>query len=156
MMRLPALAPEEIACLRGLQPGAPAHVFASRLQQRLFAALGVRVSVRGALCDEVRTAPGEEPVIVVDAELASAWLGLRMGGKAPGARLWMKDAALADPFRAVIRRALAESVVNAGEAEWPQAMRLCLDLGGQTGNTDIFWNSAHAMDWARRILRERA
>lgn len=155
-MQLPALAPEERACLRALQPGAPVHVFARRLQQRLLAALGVRVSVRGALCDEVRTTPGEEPVIVVDAELASAWLDLRMGGKAPGARLPMKDAALADPFRAVIRRTLAESVVNAGKAEWPQATRLCLDLGGQTGNTDIFWNSAHAMDWARRILRERA
>lgn len=156
MMLLPALTPEEQACLQALQPDEQLQMFAARLRQRLIASLGAPASVSAGVCGEPRAMPaGDEPVIAIDTDLAAAWLDLRMGGQGGAAGRQMKDSRLADPFKTLIRRALAESVVNAGLADWPHAMQLRLDMGGQTGKADIFWNSAHAMDWARRVIREK-
>lgn len=157
MMRLPALESHELAYLRNPQSAVPVLSFAGRLRQRLIASLGVSVGV-----DDVPVAgaqdylPGGEPSIAVQPELASAWLVLRLGGKPAGGERAIKDASLADPFKALVRRTLAETVVNAGEAAWPARIRLCVSLGGKGGNVDIAWNSAHARVWARRTIREKS
>lgn len=156
MMQLPALSPEERTWLLSVPSGAQLPAFAARLRQRLVASLGAPARI-SANAGNVAQAPpaGDEPVIVIDSDLASAWLDLRMGGRGNGTARSMKDSSLIDPFRALIRRALAESVVNAGPADWPQFMQLYMQLGGGMGEAEVFWNSAHAMDWARKILGER-
>lgn len=58
-------------------------------------------------------------------------------------------------MRRLIRRTLAESVVNAGEPVWPDVLRLRLVLGGREGMIEIVWNGAAAMRWASRTLREK-
>lgn len=159
MMRLPALDPRERAYLQALQPSTPVRAFANRLRQRLLASLRAAVEVGEAPCDSLRDQAihaGNEPVILIEAELAAAWLALRLGGKTGSMGGLIKDDTLVAPFRTLIRRTLAESVVNAGKADWPQAMRLRIALGGRTGSVDIFWNSAHALAWAHRTIREKA
>lgn len=156
-MLLPALAPHERACLLGSQPDGPVRVLAVRLQKRLLASLGTPVGIGELPAVEVQGVPaGDEPVIAIQPELAAAWLAMRLGGKSATAGLPLKDASLSEPFKALIRRALAESVVNAGAAAWPRLVRLQVFMGGQQGGVDIVWNSAHAMAWARRVIREKA
>ena len=159
MMRLPALDPHERAYLQALQPSTPVRVFACRLRQRLLASLGAAVEVGETPCDPMRDQAmhaGSEPAILIEPELAAAWLALRLGGKAGCTGGLIRDDDLTAPFRLLIRRTLAESVVNAGKADWPQAMRLRIAMGGRMGAIDIFWNSANAMAWAHRTIREKA
>ncbi len=156
-MQLPALDPQERAWLQALLPNGAARSFASRLRQRLLASLGVPVSVSESPGVEAQGAPaGNEPMIAIEPELAAAWLALRLGGRPGTGGLALKDDTLAMPFKALIHRALAEAVVNSGEAAWPQAMRFSVAMGGRQGMVEIFWNGAHAMAWARRTVREKA
>jgi hypothetical protein len=157
MLQLPALDPEERACLQALQTGGVLHELAERLRQRLVAALGVAVSVCGIPDKPAQRLPGDpEPVIMIAPELTAAWLSVRFGGKPEASGLPFREAALAAPFQALVRRALAETVINLGEAVWPQAMRYSVNLGPQQGVVEIFWNSERAAQWAHRVLRERA
>lgn len=158
MMRLPALDPRERAHLQALQPSTPVRAFACRLRQRLLVSLGAAVEVGETPCDSARDQAmhGNEPAIRIEPELAAAWLALRLGAKTGALGGLIKDDTLAAPFRILVRRTLAESVINAGTVDWPQAMRLRIAMGGRTGSVDIFWNSAHAMAWAHRTIREKA
>jgi hypothetical protein len=156
MLQLPALDPEERACLQSLLPGSPLAALAERLRKRLIASLGVAVTVwESPSTAAPETISGDEPLIRIEPELAAAWLAVRLGGKCGTAGLQIRDASLAEPFRMLIGRALAETVINLGKASWPQAMRLRVAIGRQQGVVDIFWNSEHAMPWARRAIRER-
>ncbi len=156
-MRLPALDPRERAYLQALSPNSAVRSFASRLRQRLLASLGVPAEVSEAQGGgaQVGTA-GEEPMIAIEPGLAAAWLALRLGGRPGTHERALKDASLSDPLRALVGRALAEAVINSGEAVWPQSMRLHVALGGRQGIIEIFWNGAQAMGWARRVVREKA
>ncbi len=157
MMPLPALDEAERAYLRAPQSDAAVEVFAARLRQRLVASLGVPASVSASECGGLdQSGSRAEPAIAIAPELAEAWLASRFGGR-PGA-VWVArmDEERLRPFTAAIRRALAESVVNAGAADWPHRMRLDVSLGGRHGRVEIFWDGAHAKDWARRALREKA
>lgn len=157
MMRLPALDARERACLQAPQSDAAAQAFAGRLRQRLVASLGVPASVSAAECGGLDEFDGgAEPAIAIAPELAEAWLVLRLGGRPDAARAVRMDEQLIRPFKAAIRRALAESVVNAGAAGWPQMMRLDVALGGRQGRVEIFWDGAHAGEWSRRTIREKA
>lgn len=156
MMQLPALDAEERAYLQSLLPDSALRAFARRLEQRLLASLGVAVSASIMPIHDRKQAVADEPAIAIAPELAAAWLNLRLGGGTVTGALPLKDATLAAPLKALIRRALAESAVNAGEAVWPQAMRLHLSMGGQRGEVEISWNSVLALDWARRAIREKA
>lgn len=157
MMQLPALSLEERACLQSGQPDSALPMLAERLRQRLVVSLGVAVSVNELPGGHARALPdGSEPMIEIDQELAGAWLAARLGGAA-NAKAWpVRDAALFAPLVALIRRALAEAVVNLGDAAWPQAMCLQVRIGPQPGAVEIFWNSERAMPWARRTIREKS
>ncbi len=156
MMRLPALDPRERACLQALQPGTPLRAFAHRLQQRLIASLAVPVDVREIPCEPAGKPAGDEPVIIIEPQIAAAWLALRLGGKPAASDGPIRDEALVAPFKRLVRRTLAESALNAGEAVWPQAMRLRIGMGGRQGPIDISWSGAQVADWARRVIREKA
>ena len=157
MLRLPRLEPEERAYLQGLGCEDVFQALANRLRQRLVAMLGARVSVRGSLGHPPESMPcSNEPVIRIEPDLALAWLAVRLGGKPGRQRLKPGDETLHEPFRLLVRRALAETVVNLGsEASWPRALRLDVAIGGQQGAVDIFWNSDHALAWAHRAIREK-
>jgi hypothetical protein len=156
MMQLPALSPEERAYLQSGQPDAALQALSQRLRRHLMVNLGTAVSV-GISQDS--PAPellgGDEPEVRIDHELAHAWLSVRFGGKPGGANSQVKNDVLIDPFRMLIRRALAETVTNFDEAAWPAAMRLLIKIGPQQGLVEIFWNSQRAASWARRVIRER-
>lgn len=155
MLQLPALEPDERAYLQGLQNNGSLQALASRLRQRLVAALGSAVSVSaspGNISED--TLNGEEPEIRIDRELADAWLAVRFGGKPGTPGGWPAAAALLEPFKSLIRQSLAETVVNLGaDAAWPPVLGLQVAIGGQQGTVEIFWNGAHALPWARRAIR---
>jgi len=156
MMQLPALSPEERAYLQAGLPNNALPALAERLRQRLVVSLGTAVSVSEGPGSTAHAVPnGKEPVIEIEPELAAAWLAVRYGGKPGTASLQVKDDALINPFRALIRRALAETVINLGDAAWPQAVRLQVSIGQQQGAVEIFWNSEQALPWARRAIREK-
>lgn len=156
MMQLPALNPEERAYLQSALPNNPLQALSERLRRHLTVSLGEAVS---ASASQVGAAPdqldSDEPVIRVDHVLALAWLSVRFGGKPHTVSSRVKEGALIDPFRMLIRRALAETVINNDHAAWPVAMRLQINIGQQQGNVEIFWNSARAMPWAHRAIREK-
>jgi hypothetical protein len=157
MLRLPRLEPEERAYLHGLGSEDVFQALAKRLRQRLVATLGAQVAVRGSLADLPEPMlGGNEPVIRIEPDLALAWLAVRLGGKPGRQRLKLGDETLHEPFRLMVRRALAETVVNLGaEAYWPRALGLDVTIGGQQGAVEIFWNSEHALAWAHRAIREK-
>lgn len=157
MLRLPRLEPEERAYLQGLGSADVSQALANRLRQRLVATLGGQVAVRASLANlPASMLGGNEPVIRIEPDLALAWLAVRLGGKPGRQRLKPGDETLHEPFRLLVRRALAETVVNLGaEACWPRALRLEATIGGQQGAVDIFWNSDHALAWAHRAIREK-
>lgn len=157
MMQLPALDAEEKAFLLSLLPDSALQAFARRLEQRLLASLGMPAGVSISPAEAGQDPlVADEPVISIAPALAAAWLGLRLGGRKGTGAPPLKDAGLAAPFKALIRRALAESVVNAGAFDWPQAMRLYLSMGGQQGTVEIVWDSTRASGWAQRAIREKA
>lgn len=157
MMQLPALDAEERAYLLSLLPDSALQAFARRLEQRLLASLGMPASVSISPAGGGQDKPIEdEPVIMIAPELAAAWLNLRLGGRTGTGAAPLKDAGLVAPFRALIRRTLAETAVNAGVFDWPQAMRLDLSMDGQQGTVEIVWNSARAQSWAQRAIRGKA
>ena len=157
MMQLPALDPQERAYLQARLPDAPTHTFAFRLRQRLIANLGVPVEVIESTASVVQGLPDrDEPVIEIETGLAASWLNTRLGGRSGVTGAPLKDAMLIESFKRLIRRTLAESVFNSGALAWPQAMHLVVAMGGRQGAVDIFWNSAHAMAWARRTMGEKA
>lgn len=155
MMRLPRLTPDEQACLHALLPNPAVPAFAARLRQRLAASLGTAAEVRALPGDAAPAPPGGEPCIAIAPGLAAAWLALRLGGRPGQGDEPPRDARLLKPLRRLIRRTLAESVVNAGEPVWPDVLRLRLVLGGREGMIEIVWNGAAAMRWASRTLREK-
>lgn len=157
MMRLPGLEPHERAYLNTQQQNGPVPSFASRLQQRLTASVGVPVVVREAPVAGVADVPaGDEPAIAIQPELSAAWLALRLGGRPGKVCAALKDHSLAQTFKALIRRTLAESIFNAGESVWPNHMRLQMIMADTPGEVDIVWNSVHAWHWARRVIKEKA
>ena len=157
MLELPALDAEERAHLQSFLPNSVLQALANRLRQRLVAALGMKVNV----C-ELPVVPAQdlssasEPVIEIENELAAAWLAVRFGGKPGIASLQIGNSSLIEPFKGLIRRALAEAVINHGKTVWPQAIRLQVAIDGQQGVVEIFWDSERALPWARRAIRERA
>lgn len=154
MMLLPATSQDERAYLQGLQPGSPPQSLASRLRQRLVGTLGVQqVSVSGLPGGggPAGTACGE-PEIRIDNALATAWLGVRFGGDPGTTSFHFKDHVLVNPLQLLIRRTLAEVVINLGDGAWPAAIRLQVELCGHHGHAEIFWNSEQALSWARRTL----
>lgn len=157
MLKLPALETAERAYLQSLQKGGALPALANRLGQRLAAMLGPRVSVSAVpLGMPASGSSGDEPEIRIDAELGAAWLAARLGGKPGETAMQLGSDALCAPFQRLIRRVLAETAFNQGqEAAWPQALVLNVSIGGRRGNAEIFWNSAHAMAWARRAIREK-
>lgn len=157
MMQLPALSPEERACLQSGQPNSALQMLAERLRQRLVASLGVMVSINELPGGHAKALPGgSEPAIEIDQEFAGAWLAVRLGGAAKAGAWQVRDAALLAPLVALVRRALAETVINLGDAAWPQVMRLQVRIGPQQGAVEISWNSERAMPWARRTIREKS
>jgi hypothetical protein len=156
MMPLPALSPEERAYLQSAQPNSALQALAGRLRRHLMVGLGQAAAVGASPASQ---APGllrgSEPVIRISAELAAAWLSVRFGGKPGAESLQLRDDALVDPFRMLIRRALAETVINLVDAVWPPAIQMQVDIGAQQGVVEIFWNSERAVAWARRTIREK-
>jgi hypothetical protein len=154
MLQLPALESDELAYLQTLQASGGLQALASRLRQRFVAALGVAVSVSaspGTISGD--SLSGDEPEIRIDRALADAWLAVRFGGRPGTPSGQSADAALIGPFKWLIRRALAETVVNLGpDVAWSPALSLQVAIGGQQGTVEIFWNSAHALSWARRAI----
>jgi hypothetical protein len=157
MLKLPALETAERAYLESLQRGGALTALANRLGQRLVAMLGTRVSVSAVPFGmPAGGSSGDEPEIRIDAELRSAWLAVRFGGKPGETDTQLGSEALCAPFQRLLRRVLAETAVNLGpEAAWPQALVLNVSIGGRQGNAEIFWNSVHAMAWARHAIREK-
>lgn len=157
MMQLPALSPEERAYLQSAQPSSALQALAQRLRRHLVVSLGqaVTVDVSPGSLNSIHLS-GDEPVVRIDRELALSWLCVRFGGKPGTASLQLKDEALIDPFRTLIRRALAETVINlADTVSWPPVMRLHINIGPQQGTVEIFWNNERAVSWARRAIREK-
>lgn len=158
MIRLPELSPEERTYLQSMLPSNDLQALAERLRQGLIVNLGGAVSVSCLPCETVHALPeGNEPVIKIEKELAAAWLAIRYGGKA-GVKAWpIHDAGLFSPLTALVRRALAQTVVNLGEGvAWPQSLRLQVRIGPQQGIVEIYWNSDRAVFWAHRAIRENA
>lgn len=157
MMQLSALEPEERAYLQSLASNPALRALAARLRQRLVATLGVAAEV-DELPGSAGTSftSGSEPAIGIAPALAAAWLAVRLGGRPGMLVLQVKDDALVEPLRHLVRRALAETVINLGDTAWPQAVRLQVAIGPQRGEVEIFWNGGHAMAWARRVIREKA
>lgn len=156
MMQLPTLSPEEHAYLQSLLPNSALQALAERLRRHLLVSLGQAVSVSAS---PGSAAPdflgGDEPVVRIDRVLALAWLSVRFGGKPDAVSLRVKEGALIDPFRMLVRRAMAETVINHANAAWPAAVRLHVSIGQQQGDVEILWNSERAMSWARRAIREK-
>lgn len=158
MLQLPELDAEERASLRSMQPDSATQALASRLQQRLVAALGTAAMVT-VLQGKSGAQDWERngfPEIRLDDKLAAAWLGLRFGGSADSEGFRIGDSSLLRPLESLVRRALAESVINHGSDSWPQAMKLQITIGGSQGTVEILWNSAQALSWAQRAIRGKA
>lgn len=158
MMRLPELDPEERVYLRSVQPDSGLQALAERLRQGLIANLGMAVSVCLVPRGPVHALPeGDEPFIRIEQELVAAWLDIRYGGKA-GMKPWpVRDSGLHLPFTALVRRTLAQTVVNLGDGVvWPESMRLQVNIGFQQGMIDIYWNNVRATAWAHRAIRGNA
>ena len=158
MIRLPELTQEERAYLHAHQPAGDLQALAERVRQHIVARLGGKVSVSCMPGRNIHALPEiNEPVIEVDDKLAAVWLSVRYGGKAETKNWAVRDAALLSPFLSLIRRALAETVINMGKnASWPQSMCLQVSIGTQLGTLEIFWNSGQALSWARQAIREKA
>jgi hypothetical protein len=152
---LPAISQDERAYLQSLQPGSTLQALAGRLRQRLVGTLGVQQvcvsGLPGRGSPAGNTCSGE-PEIRIDNALATAWLGARFGGGPGNASLQFKDHVLVNPLQLLIRRTLAEVVINLGDDAWPAAIRLQVDLCGHRGHAEIFWNSGQALSWAGRTL----
>lgn len=158
MIRLQELTKEERAYLQACQPAGDLQALAERLRQHMVARLGGKISVSCLPGRSNHALPeNHEPVIEIDQNLAAVWIAVRYGGKAE-TKIWaVRDAALLSPLVSLIRRALAETVINLGEsASWPQSMCLQVSIGTQHGLLEIFWNSGQAMSWARQAIREKA
>lgn len=157
MLKLPALETAERAYLQSLQQGGALPALANRLGQRLVAMLGTRVSVYAVpLGMPASSLCGDEPEIRIDGELGTAWLAARLGGTPRETGTQFRSDAFCAPFQRLLRRVLAETAVNQGpEAAWPEALVLNVSIGGRQGKAEIFWNSAHALAWARRAIREK-
>ncbi len=158
MIQLDELAPEERTYLKSLLPGRNLQALAERMRQQLVARLGERVLVCSLPDGSARALPeGNEPDIKIDRELSSAWLAIRYGGTTETKSWDVRDATLLLPFASLIRRALAETVINMGDgAAWPEFMSLQVSIGLQQGKVEILWNSGLAMTWARRAIRGNA
>jgi hypothetical protein len=156
MMRLPALTPDERAWLQPISPSGALTALAERVRCHLMVSLGGSVAV-SEFPGAVAQGPlrGVEPLIRIAPELAAVWLAVRLGGKPEKAGMQTGDGALIEPFRGLIRRALAEAVINYGDTAWPQAMRMRVAIGSVQGNVEISWNSVHAVSWARQAIREK-
>lgn len=154
MMQLPALSPEERAYLHAALPNGALQALSARMRRHLMVSLGeigaVNAFPGGPMPDILS---GDEPVIRIDRDLALAWLSVRLGGKPGMVGSQVREGALIDPFRMLIRRALAETVINLGDVAWPSAVRLHIGIGPQQGVVEIFWSSPRAMAWARRAIR---
>lgn len=164
MMKLPALSAEERAWIASGLPDDAVQVLAERIRLHLQATFGIRVLVAGchAVCS-LEPFVGSEPAINIDAVLASAWLDLRYGGRPASYVSGAHHLAWNLPLIALVRRALAETVINHGEtnhseinygehASWPQAMQIQLQTGSLVGTINISWNNKHAWRWARQYI----
>lgn len=164
MMKLPALSAEERAQIASGLPDDAVRELAERIRLHFQATFGIRMLVVGshAVCP-LEPFTGSEPAINIDAALASAWLDLRYGGRLTGYVGGGHDPAWNVPLIALVRRALAETVVNHdginhdginhGEHElWPQSMQIQLQTGSLVGTINISWNSGHAWRWSRQYL----
>lgn len=174
MMQLPALSAEERAQIASGWPDDAVRELAERIRLHFQATFGIRMLVVGshAVCP-LEPFTGSEPAINIDAALASAWLDLRYGGRLTGYVGGGHDQAWNVPLIALVRRALAEAVVNHDEinrdginrdginhdginhgehASWPQAMQIQLQTGSLVGTINISWNSEHVCRWSRQHL----
>lgn len=157
MIRLPELTQEERAFLQFEQTEGDLQSLAERLRQKLIAVLGQKASVSHLPGVPVHGAvDGDEPLIEIEPEFADLWLTVRYGGRVEATAWQVRDKSLLSPLAGMIRRALAETILNSNEnATWPQAMRFQISIGRQQGMVNIFWNNVHAMSWAGRVIREK-
>lgn len=159
MMKLPALSAEERAWIASGLPDDAVLVLAERICLHFQATFGIRMLVAGShAVHTLEPFTGSEPAINIDAVLASAWLDLRYGGRPTGYVGGGHHPAWNVPLIALVRRALAEAVINYGEANhgehasWPQAMQIQLQTGSLVGTINISWNSEHAWRWSRQYI----
>lgn len=153
-MLLPVISPEERTSLQGVPPGNALQALESRLGLRLVSTLGVEVSVFAypAETSAASVYGRGEPEIRIDDALAAGWLGARFGGLPGSAKSTARNPALESTLQSLMRRTLAESVINRGAPEWPSMIRLKISICGHEGHADIIWNGEQALSWARRAI----
>lgn len=164
MMKLPALSAEERVWIASGLPDDAVRVLAERIRLHFQATFGIRMLIVAShAVHPLAPFTGSEPAINIDAVLASAWFDLRYGGRLTGYVGGGHNPAWNIPLIELVRRALAEAVINHDEinhgeihhgehASWPQAMRIQLQTGSQVGTINISWNSEHARRWSRQHI----
>lgn len=156
-MKFSALSSEEKAFFASAadEPGI-LESLSERVRCSMTACLGVPVcvsSARGILPSSSRL--GKSPGIMASRELENAWVHTRFGG-CPGAVDRQVPAGLSGSLMRILKRALAESVINLGkEVAWPEAVRLELSIQEQEGAVEFLCEPRHLMNWATAEL-ERA
>lgn len=126
---------------------------AERVRGGMIACLGIPVHVSCArMMLPFGQSAGKAPTMAANREAVNVWLSARFGG-APETD-WQASSALSGSLIRVLKRALAESVINLGnDVVWPEAVRLALCVQAQTGVVDIFLCAPqHLMHWARTEL----
>jgi hypothetical protein len=84
-----------------------------------------------------------------------AWVSVRFGGHAHGPGS-MEPGNLCDSLVQKLRHALAESVINLGDAVvWPAGVRLEMRIQELDGAVDYLYEPQYLMRWAKAEL-ERA
>lgn len=159
MIKLPALSAEERAWIASGLPDDAVRVLAERICLHLQATFGIRMLIVGNHAVQlIEPFTDSEPQIKIDAALASAWLDLRYGGKLTGYVGSSHDPAWNIPLIELVRRALAETVINhsainrSDSVRWPQAMRIQLQAGSLVGTINILWNNEQACRWSRQYI----
>lgn len=153
-MRLPALSAEEKAFLSSAGDGISIlNCLAERVGCSLTACLGVPVQVANA---RVMQGPDAEmprvPRVVPSREMVNAWVNVRFGGHPETGSRQVTDS-LAESLVLILKRALAESVINLGnELVWPAAIGLELNIQNVRCDVECFTDPENLMNWAKAEL----
>lgn len=186
MMRLSALSEEERAAIHAcdtlpfdetltqrtdINLDSTLYALTNRLCQHMRATLGLSVQATG--CQAYAPAnwsSDQPPAIEITAPLAAIWVHLRYGGRVPdsaGELRGISSMAISpvwqQPLLLLIKRALAETVINQGQSAcWPQAVQITLQVGTLCGTINIALNCVAgnedagdfvtAVKWARHQL----
>lgn len=152
-MKFPALNAEEKAFLAAAtdEPKILGNL-SERVRGRMTACLGVPVRVSGArVIQPANPKMGKAPKIAASREAENAWISARFGGGPVSGR--QVSAGLSQSLMRILKRALAESVINLGNGvAWPEAFRLELRIQEQEGAVEFFCEPRHLMGWAKEEL----